>query len=87
MTAYMALAEAEEDMYTKDGTTDYRNNPTIRNKTGTWKACPYILGSFSPFLLISIISFCNLNYCLDYLLYNCKQAKLSLMKEQLIEVK
>ncbi|WOH10990.1 hypothetical protein DCAR_0830467 [Daucus carota subsp. sativus] len=41
----MALAEAEEDMYTKDGTTDYRNNPTIRNKTGTWKACPYILGT------------------------------------------
>lgn len=38
---------AEEDKYTKDGTTDYRNSPAIRHKTGTWKACPYILGMFS----------------------------------------
>ncbi|KAK8492795.1 hypothetical protein V6N12_012475 [Hibiscus sabdariffa] len=36
---------AEEDIYTKDGTTDFRNNPAIKNKTGTWKACPYILGN------------------------------------------
>ncbi|KAK6290604.1 hypothetical protein POUND7_002145 [Theobroma cacao] len=36
---------AEEDIYTKDGTTDFRNKPAIRNKTGTWKACPYILGN------------------------------------------
>ncbi|KAL8102233.1 hypothetical protein AgCh_026934 [Apium graveolens] len=43
MAAYMALAEVEEDKYTEDGTTDYRNNPAIRNRTGTWKACPYIL--------------------------------------------
>ncbi|KAL8102231.1 hypothetical protein AgCh_026934 [Apium graveolens] len=45
MAAYMALAEVEEDKYTEDGTTDYRNNPAIRNRTGTWKACPYILGN------------------------------------------
>ncbi|KAK1377450.1 hypothetical protein POM88_024194 [Heracleum sosnowskyi] len=43
MAAYVALAEVEEDAYTKDGTTDYRNNPAIGNKTGTWKACLYIL--------------------------------------------
>ncbi|KAL2500562.1 Protein NRT1/PTR FAMILY 8.1 [Forsythia ovata] len=36
---------AEEDKYTKDGTTDYRNNPAIKQETGTWKACPYILGN------------------------------------------
>ncbi|OMO97484.1 Proton-dependent oligopeptide transporter family [Corchorus olitorius] len=36
---------AEEDIYTKDGTTDFRNRPAIKNKTGTWKACPYILGN------------------------------------------
>ncbi|KAK8662744.1 hypothetical protein V6N13_024635 [Hibiscus sabdariffa] len=36
---------AEEDIYTKDGTTDFRNSPAIKNKTGTWKACPYILGN------------------------------------------
>jgi peptide/histidine transporter 3/4 len=37
--------EKEEDNYTKDGTVDYRGNPANRKKTGTWKACPYILGN------------------------------------------
>ncbi|XP_062171547.1 protein NRT1/ PTR FAMILY 8.2-like isoform X1 [Alnus glutinosa] len=36
---------AEDDMYTKDGTVDYRGNQADRSKTGTWKACPYILGN------------------------------------------
>lgn len=49
----------EADLYTKDGTTDFRGNPAIKKKTGTWKACPYILGDYSrpsdvkPFLLSS----------------------------------
>ncbi|CAK7333501.1 unnamed protein product [Dovyalis caffra] len=34
-----------EDCCTKDGTTDCRGNPAIKKKTGTWKACPYILGN------------------------------------------
>ncbi|XP_059667932.1 protein NRT1/ PTR FAMILY 8.1-like [Cornus florida] len=36
---------AEEEIYTKDGTTDFHNNPAIKKQTGTWKACPYILGN------------------------------------------
>ncbi|CAN4101026.1 unnamed protein product [Withania somnifera] len=36
---------AEEDLYTKDGTVDYRNNPANKNQTGTWKTCPFILGN------------------------------------------
>ncbi|WOH08115.1 hypothetical protein DCAR_0727552 [Daucus carota subsp. sativus] len=40
MSAYVAQ---EEDIYTKDGTTDYRHKPAVKSKTGTWKACPYIL--------------------------------------------
>ncbi|KAL0338216.1 UNVERIFIED_CONTAM: protein NRT1/ PTR FAMILY 8.1 [Sesamum angustifolium] len=39
-----SMMVAENDKYTKDGTTDYRNNPAIKQETGTWKACPYILG-------------------------------------------
>ncbi|XP_052187556.1 protein NRT1/ PTR FAMILY 8.1-like [Diospyros lotus] len=35
----------ENDFYTKDGTVDYRGNPANKKKTGTWKACPYILGN------------------------------------------
>lgn len=35
----------EEDIYTKDGTVDYRNKPANKMKTGTWKACPFILGN------------------------------------------
>ncbi|KAL6987742.1 hypothetical protein U1Q18_013490, partial [Sarracenia purpurea var. burkii] len=35
----------EVAIYTKDGTTDFRNNPALKKKTGSWKACPYILGN------------------------------------------
>ncbi|CAK9139433.1 unnamed protein product, partial [Ilex paraguariensis] len=34
----------EDDIYTKDGTEDYHNNPANKRETGSWKACPYILG-------------------------------------------
>lgn len=36
---------AEDDRYTKDGTVDQHGNPADKSKTGTWKACPYILGN------------------------------------------
>ncbi|XP_040993946.1 protein NRT1/ PTR FAMILY 8.2-like [Juglans microcarpa x Juglans regia] len=36
---------AEDDKYTKDGTVDHLGNPADRSKTGTWKACPFILGT------------------------------------------
>ncbi|QCE00864.1 solute carrier family 15 [Vigna unguiculata] len=36
---------AEEDVYTKDGTVDYLGNPANRKETGTWRACPFILGN------------------------------------------
>lgn len=41
----MGEVVAEDDLYTKDGTVDFRNNPAKRNETGTWKACPFILGT------------------------------------------
>ncbi|KAL8215207.1 hypothetical protein R6Q57_004656 [Mikania cordata] len=41
----LAKVDTEEDIYTKDGTVDYNNNPANRKTTGTWKACPFILGN------------------------------------------
>ncbi|KAF3948604.1 hypothetical protein CMV_025422 [Castanea mollissima] len=35
----------DDDKYTKDGTVDHHGNPADRSKTGTWKACPFILGN------------------------------------------
>ena len=40
---------AEEDVYTKDGTVDYLGNPAKRKETGTWRACPFIIGTFPRF--------------------------------------
>ncbi|XP_078167827.1 protein NRT1/ PTR FAMILY 8.1-like isoform X2 [Carex rostrata] len=34
-----------EDRYTQDGTTNLKGNPCVKKETGTWKACPYILGN------------------------------------------
>ncbi|XP_026424958.1 protein NRT1/ PTR FAMILY 8.1-like [Papaver somniferum] len=31
--------------YTGDGTTDFRKNPAVREKTGYWKACYFIIGN------------------------------------------
>ncbi|KAM3739951.1 hypothetical protein ACB098_08G062200 [Castanea mollissima] len=38
------MGEAD-DKYTKDGTVDHHGNPADKSKTGTWKACPFILGN------------------------------------------
>ncbi|KAK9022208.1 hypothetical protein V6N11_002492 [Hibiscus sabdariffa] len=35
----------EDDLYTKDGTVDYKGNPADKKKTGTWRACPFIIGN------------------------------------------
>lgn len=37
---------AEDDVYTKDGTVDYLGNPANKKETGTWRACPFILGNY-----------------------------------------
>ncbi|XP_028771464.1 protein NRT1/ PTR FAMILY 8.2-like [Neltuma alba] len=34
-----------DEIYTRDGTVDYHGNPANKNQTGTWKACPFILGN------------------------------------------
>lgn len=31
--------------YTEDGTVDHHGNIANKSKTGTWKACPFILGN------------------------------------------
>lgn len=38
-----------EDCYTNDGTVDINNKPANKKKTGKWKACRFILGTFITF--------------------------------------
>ncbi|XP_073317504.1 protein NRT1/ PTR FAMILY 8.1-like [Primulina huaijiensis] len=38
-------AMEERSLITTDGTVDYRGNPAKKSETGTWRACPYILGN------------------------------------------
>ncbi|KAL7586573.1 hypothetical protein Lser_V15G38317 [Lactuca serriola] len=38
-------SKQEDDTYTEDGTVDYLKNPANKKKTGTWKACGFILGN------------------------------------------
>ncbi|GJN24221.1 hypothetical protein PR202_gb11952 [Eleusine coracana subsp. coracana] len=39
--------EGDDDVSTTtlDGTVDYSGKPAVRSKTGTWRACPFILGN------------------------------------------
>jgi hypothetical protein len=39
------------DMYTQDGTVDMKGNPAVKKGTGNWRACPYILGQYTPLFL------------------------------------
>ena len=48
-----AKVDTEESIYTKDGTVDYKNNPANKKTTGTWKACPFILGKSSSATLLN----------------------------------
>lgn len=34
-----------DDEYTQDGSVDIHGKPSVKNKTGNWKACPFILGN------------------------------------------
>jgi len=44
--------EDDKDIYTKDGTLDIHKKPANKNKTGTWKACRFILGIVQTFNLL-----------------------------------
>ncbi|KAL6847886.1 hypothetical protein ACP4OV_022014 [Aristida adscensionis] len=39
------MGEVAESMYTQDGTVDMKGNPAVRETTGRWRACPYILAN------------------------------------------
>ncbi|GKA26757.1 NRT1/ PTR family 8.2-like protein [Tanacetum coccineum] len=45
MTCNLLESKQEDDIYTEDGTLDYLSNPANKKKTGTWKACGFILGN------------------------------------------
>ncbi|KAI3772251.1 hypothetical protein L6452_03433 [Arctium lappa] len=44
-TCNLLESKQEDEIYTEDGTVDYLNNPANKRKTGTWKACGFILGN------------------------------------------
>ncbi|XVE85541.1 hypothetical protein DITRI_Ditri17bG0098500 [Diplodiscus trichospermus] len=40
------LIESESsELYTGDGSVDFKGNPVLKKNTGNWKACPFILGN------------------------------------------
>lgn len=41
--------EEDKDIYTQDGTLDIHKTPANKSKTGTWKACRFILGIVQTF--------------------------------------
>lgn len=39
------LQDEESKRYTGDGSVDFKGRPVLKQNTGTWKACPFILGN------------------------------------------
>ncbi|XP_010554364.1 PREDICTED: protein NRT1/ PTR FAMILY 8.3 isoform X2 [Tarenaya hassleriana] len=40
-----SLVEDQPKLYAEDGSVDINGNPPLKQKTGNWKACPFILGN------------------------------------------
>lgn len=68
----------KEDTYTKDGTVDYHRNPANKTETGTWKACPYILGICTVLVtkLLNMIMKINM-----FISFGINQQELSVVKD------
>ncbi|XP_057419628.1 protein NRT1/ PTR FAMILY 8.3-like isoform X1 [Lotus japonicus] len=43
--ALLHLQDEESKRYTGDGSVDFKGRPVLKQNTGTWKACPFILGN------------------------------------------
>ena len=41
----MTYSVHPDDEYTQDGSVDVHGKPSVKNKSGNWKACPFILGT------------------------------------------
>ncbi|CAN6281618.1 unnamed protein product [Urochloa humidicola] len=41
----LAPEEPNQLIYTGDGSVDFSGNPVVKERTGRWKACPFILGN------------------------------------------
>lgn len=39
------LQDEESRRYTGDGSVDFKGRPVLKQNTGNWKACPFILGN------------------------------------------
>jgi len=61
------------DMYTQDGTVDRKGNPALKKDTGNWRACPYILGQYTPLLCFfpGVVVCCPLPLCFVLALFVC----------------
>ncbi|KAJ7546235.1 hypothetical protein O6H91_08G031400 [Diphasiastrum complanatum] len=42
---YRSEESSDKDIYVKDGAVDLKGRPSIRSKSGGWRACPFILGN------------------------------------------
>ncbi|XP_057777726.1 protein NRT1/ PTR FAMILY 8.3-like [Salvia miltiorrhiza] len=39
------VESGSDGLHTGDGSVDFKGNPVLKNKTGNWRACPFILGT------------------------------------------
>lgn len=58
-TLFFELAMEEDNLITTDGTVNYRGKPAKKSETGTWRACPYILGTVTTIILKALKMFWN----------------------------
>lgn len=55
--SYYYLQNKSNGLYTGDGSVDLHGNPILKEKTGNWKACPFILGAV---FIVLQSSYCSL---------------------------
>jgi len=51
------LKDEERKQYTGDGSVDFKGRRVLKQNTGNWKACPFILGKFCHCLRLKRLFF------------------------------
>jgi hypothetical protein len=64
------MKDEESTQYTGDGSVDFKGRPVLKQNTGNWKACPFILGNLLSFVIHfsyvyahQVMCVCNIFLC------------------------
>ena len=66
----MSLQDGSSEPYTGDGSVDIKGRPVLKNATGKWKACPFILGNYCSLYWSHVTKYIILTFIFFFEVFN-----------------